>query len=224
MHMIRSLPLLFVGLFLSAPLQAADHDAQIWTSANVSVDVSKKIVVTMEAVGRFTDNASRTGQTILRPSIGYKLGKNTTASLGYARVFTDPVGPAETRENRMWQQMAFRIAGDGKGLTVTGRTRLEQRWFEGRNDMGWRLRQQVRATLPVSGNVRGFVWSEAFLSIDDTSWGQRSGLDRWRNAAGLTVPINKAIAVEPGYINQWVSVRGTDRVHHIGNVTLTAKF
>lgn len=213
-----------IAFLVAVPAYAADQDTQIWGAVNASFDVSEKIVVTLEGQARFTDDAGRLGQALLRPSVGYRLGKNTTASLGYAYVDTDPVGPARTQEHRLWQQMAFRIAGDGKGLTVTGRTRLEQRWFEGRGDMGWRLRQQVRATMPLSGKTRAVLWSEPFLNLDDTSWGQRSGLDRWRNSAGVSIPVSKVVTIEPGYINQWVVVRGTDRVHHIGNLTLNARF
>lgn len=222
--MIRLLPFAALVFCSAMPAIAADQDFQSWTAANVSLDVSNKIVVTLEGQARFTDDASRLGQTLLRPSLGYRLGKNTTASLGYAYVDTNPAGPARTQEHRLWQQMAFRIAGDGKGLTVIGRTRFEQRWLEGRSDMGWRLRQQVRATMPISGKVRAVVWSEPFLNLDDTSWGQRSGLDRWRNSVGLAVPVSKAVTVEPGYLNQWVVARGRDRVHHIGNVSVTARF
>lgn len=222
--MIRHIFPAAIALSIAAPAYAADQDTQIWGGVSASIDVGEKVVVTLEAQARFTDDAGRLGQSLLRPSIGYRLRKNTTASVGYAYVDTDPVGPAKTQEHRLWQQMAFRMAGDGKGLTLTGRTRLEQRWFEGRNDMGWRLRQQVRATAPLSGKTRAVLWSEPFLNLDDTSWGQRSGLDRWRNSVGLSVPISKTVTLEPGYINQWVVARGSDRVHHIGNVSLSARF
>ncbi len=222
--MIRYTPLVALAVLAGAPLHAAEEDSHLWGAAIISADVSKDVVVTMEGVARLTDDVSRLGQSILRPSIGYRLGKNTVVSLGYAYVATDPTGPVSSDEHRIWQQLAFRVAGEGTGLTVTGRTRIEQRWVEGRGDMGWRLRQQLRATAPLTGKTRAFVWSEAFVSLDDTSWGQRSGLDRWRNSVGLAIPVTKAVTVEPGYINQWVVARGHDRVHHIANVSLTARF
>ncbi|MEY4889707.1 MAG: hypothetical protein RIQ75_837 [Pseudomonadota bacterium] len=222
--MIRYIPMVALAILATAPLHAAEEDTHLWGVVIVSADVSKDVVITMEGAARLTDDASRLGQTILRPSIGYKLGKNTIATVGYAYAATDPVGPASSDEHRLSQQLTFRVAGNGSGLTVTGRTRFEQRWFEGRDDMGWRLRQQLRATAPLTGKTRAVVWSEAFLSLDDTSWGQRSGLDRWRNSVGLSVPVTKTVTIEPGYINQWVSSRGLDRVHHIANVSLSARF
>lgn len=224
MQVIRNAILAGGALLWAGPAFAADEDVQAWGAANLVYDASSRIVLTLEGQSRWTEDASRIGQALVRPSVGYKLGKNTTASVGYALVHTDPVGPASSNEHRLWQQMSYRLAGDGKGVTVTGRTRLEQRWMEGSDDMGWRLRQQVRLTAPLSGKVRAVAWSEAFVSLDDTSWGQNSGLDRWRNSVGVSFPLSKAVTMEPGYINQWVVRPGVDRVHHIANVSLTARF
>lgn len=209
---------------LSAPAFAAEDDAHVWTAVNASTNVGDQAVITLEGQLRLTDQAERLGQYVIRPSIGLKLDPTTTASIGYAYVHTDPVGPAESDERRFWQQLSFRIAGDGKGVTLTGRSRLEQRWTEGANDMGWRFRQQVRLTAPLPAEVRAVAWSEAFVSLNGTSWGQTSGLDRWRNSVGVAVRVNPAITLEPGYINQWVVRPGEDRVHHIANITVSAQF
>lgn len=90
--------------------------------------------------------------------------------------------------------------------------------------MGLRVRQQMRLTAPLTGKVRAVVWSEAFIALDDTKWGQRSGLDRWRNFAGVSVPLSKAVSVEPGYLNQWVGRTRADLVQHNGSITLSARF
>ncbi len=203
---------------------ATEDDAQIWTALNASADLDTHVVLTIEGQVRLTDDASRLGQYVIRPSIGWKLNGTTTATLGYAHVHTDPIGPTESDEHRAWQQLSYRVIGDGKSVTVTGRSRLEQRWVEGASDMGWRYRQQLRLTAPLAGKVRAVAWTEAFISLDDTSWGQRSGLDRWRNSIGIAAPLNSAISVEPGYINQWVPRPGQDRIHHIANLSLSAKF
>ncbi len=213
-----------MALIVAAPAFAADRDDQLWVSATASVNVSKTVVLSVDGIARYTDDAGHLGQVLVRPSIGYKLGKNTTAAIGYAYSDTDPVGPARSQEHRFWQHLTYRIAGDGKALTVTGRTRLEQRWVEGRGDMGWRARQQVKATAPLSGKTRVFYWSEVFFNLKDTSWGSRSGLDRWRNSVGVSVPVNKVLTIEPGYVHQWIVARGDDRLHNIASVTLNAKF
>lgn len=219
-------PLLFATLALlaSAPAFATDEDHQAWGAATATINANDRLVIWLEGQVRASDDASRVGQTLIRPAIGIKLDPQTTAFVGYAYVFTDPEGPAESREHRLWQQLSFRIAGDGQGLTVTGRTRLEQRWMENGSGTGLRLRQQVRATAPLSGKVRAVAWTEPFINLNSTSWGQRYGIDRWRNFAGVSVPLSSNLTLEPGYLNQYVVRRGTDAMQHIASVTLNARF
>lgn len=221
--MARKLVFGAAALLGASPLHAAD-DTQIWTTLSASVDVSKRVAVTLEGQLRLTDDASRIGHTVFRPSVGYKLNKHVTAALGYVYTHADPAGRASSNEHRFWQQIAFRVAGNGKGVAVTGRTRLEQRWMRGADDMGWRLRQQLRAAAPLAGKVRAHVWTEAFVTLDKTSWGQRGGLERWRNSVGVTVPVAQTITLEPGYIHQRIFMRGADRIYHVGSMTLSAKF
>ena len=209
---------------LATPAMANEEDANIWLAQTSTINLGDDMTLWLEAQERFTNDASRLGQLLIRPAIGYKLDATTTVSLGYAYVHTDPAGPAESDEHRIWQQLSYRLAGDGKGVTLTGRSRLEQRWVEGAPDMGWRFRQQLRLTAPLAGRVRAFASSEAFFALDDTSWGQTGGFDRWRNSAGLAVPVGRSITVEPGYTNQWIPRVGQDRVHHIANINISTKF
>jgi hypothetical protein len=222
--MIRRMPIAACLLLIPFPALASQEDFQSWQTLVVTTDVSPKVVVSLDTVFRWTDNSSRLGQLVIRPAIGYRLGKNTTVTIGYSYFNTDPVGPRVTYEHRPWQQLSYRLAGDGKGVTLTGRSRLEQRRFEGSSGTGWRVRQQLRLTAPISKKVRGVVTSEAFIALNDTSWGQNSGLDRWRNFVGVSFPLNKTIILEPGYLNQAIFRSGEDTVHHVANMTVTAKF
>lgn len=213
-----------LGLLLSANAAlAAEEDANIWLAQTATVDLGGDAVLWLEAQERFTDDASRLGQLLVRPAVGYKLDKSTTVFVGYAYVMTDPVGPAKTHEHRIFQQLSFRLLGDGKGVTVTGRTRLEQRMLEGRDGTGWRLRQQLRLTAPLAGKVRAVAWTEPFIGFNETSF-QRDGLGLWRNFAGVAIPVGKSFTIEPGYLNQYVVRSGTDRIDHTASLTLSTNF
>ncbi len=213
-----------LAIVSTSPACAADEDSQIWLAANATVDVSKTWLLYGDIQMRITDDAARIGQTVIRPGIGYRIGPNTTVIIGYMFAHSDPVGPTASDEHRAWQQIAFRVTGNGKGTTVTGRTRLEQRWIVGAPDMGWRLRQQLRVTTPLNAKLRGIYYAEAFVTFDDTSWGQHAGLDRIRNFIGLSIPLSKKVTIEPGYINQYIVRRGRDRMHHVLSTTLSARF
>lgn len=207
-----------------APARAAEDDINAWLAATASIDVGKKGVVWLEAQTRFTDDASRLGQLLLRPAIGYKLDETTTAFLGYAFVRTDPTGPALSKEHRVFQQLSFRLAGDGKGVTLTGRTRLEQRFREGRDGTGVRFRQQLRLTAPLEGKARAVAWTEPFIGLNATAWGQKSGVNVWRNFVGVSIPVGTGLSLEPGYLNQYVVRTGRDRIDHIASLTLNTRF
>ena len=211
------------ALSLTPVAHAAEEDANIWLAQTATADLGGDAVLWLEAQERFTNDASRLGQFLLRPAVGYKLDKTTTAYVGYGYVMSDPVGPAKTNEHRIFQQLSFRLLGDGKGVTVTGRTRFEQRWLEEQAGTGWRLRQQVRITAPLSGKVRAVAWTEPFIGLNETPF-QRDGLGLWRNFVGVSLPLGKALTVEPGYLNQYVVRGGADRIDHTASLTIGASF
>ena len=214
---------LAIALAIAVPAQSAEDDANIWLAQTANVDLGGGAVVWLEAQERFTNDASRLGQFLVRPAIGYKLDPTTTVYIGYAYVMTDPEGPAKTNELRLFQQASFRIAGDGRGVTLTGRTRFEQRTLEEQDGTGWRVRQQVRLTAPVSGGVRAVAWTEPFIGLNETTF-QRGGIGLWRNFVGATVPLGQGLSLEPGYLNQYVRRRGNDRIDHTLNLTLATNF
>lgn len=199
-----------------------DEDGQAWGIVNVAAPLSGKLSVNLEAQVRFTDDVSRMGQLLFRPSIGWRISDATTLSLGYVYFRSDPKVGAVRNEHRVWQQAAYRIVGDPDGVMLNGRTRLEQRFVEGSDHTGWRLRQQLRLTAPV-GRVRAVLSGEPFYGLDDTDWGQRRGFDQLRTFAGINIPLSATASVEPGYLNQIVFRRGEDRMNHVASVTLNLR-
>ncbi len=210
-------------LYVASAARAAEEDANIWLVQNATIAAGRNIVIALEAQERFTDDASRLGQLLLRPAVGYKLDASTTLFVGYAYVGTEPKGRSITNEHRVFQQLSFRLLGDGKGVTLTGRTRLEQRFFEEQSGTGLRLRQQLRLTAPVSRTVTAVLWSEPFIGFNQTRL-QRGGIGLWRNFVGINVPLGKSFRLEPGYLNQYVVRNGADRIDHIANFAISASF
>ena len=203
---------------------ATEEDAQVWTVLNVTGKLNDKVVLAFDGQTRFSNDAQRLGQLLLRPSVGWRLDSTTTASLGYAYVRTAPLGRPTTHEHRAWQQLSYRLAGDGKGVTLTGRTRLEERRVEGRDETGWRLRQQIRVTAPLKNGVRGVAWTEPFVGLNQTGWGQREGLNVLRSFVGVSAPITKTVTLEPGYLNQRTYRVGPDLVAHTAALWINVQF
>lgn len=225
--MTRFFLLLIASAALILPLTPvqAETDTQLWAMGVAQGSISGDLIAYAEVQPRFTNGPDRFGQLLLRPAIGVQLDKKTSLLFGYAYVRTEPRGGLASDEHRAWQQITWPITRFDE-LEITARTRLEQRSIVGAADLGWRLRQQIRAARPISrdGRTKAVVWTEPFYNIDTTSWGQRSGLDQWRTFIGVAVPISDTVSIEPGYLNQTVFRRGEDRVNHAASLNLLYRF
>lgn len=214
---------LLVANMWASPAAAAEDDANVWLGQFVTINASKKVYVRLEAQERFTNDAERLGQLLLRSLVGYRLNKNVNIGAGYAYVRTDPVGPVKLNEHRFYQELNVRLLSTEGGTTLDSRTRLEQRTFEEREDTAWRLRQFVQLRVPVSKANKLVAYTEPFIDLNKTSV-QRGGLSVWRNFLGVSVPLAKGIEIVPGYLNQHVFREGTDRSDHTANLNLFMTF
>lgn len=207
-------------LFWATPALAED-DGQAWAQVLVQGPIKGNVMFWAEAQTRLTD-ATRATQLVLRPAIGVRLARDTTAHLGYAFVHSDPANGAATNEHRLWQQLSFPILRNTRGLYIWGCSRIEQRMFEGRRDIGVRLRQFVRAQMPLrrGGKLSGVVFVEGFYAANSTDWGARAGFDQVRTFAGVSIPLGRQVNLEPGYLNQTIFRTGANRVNHIASLNL----
>ncbi|MFN3819795.1 DUF2490 domain-containing protein [Blastomonas sp.] len=208
---------------LVSPASATEDDFNIWLGQFATINASDDVYVRLEAQERFTNDADRLGQLLLRSLVGYRLNKDVNIGVGYAYVRTNPVGPVELNEHRFYQELNVRLLSTEGGLTLDSRTRLEQRTFVERGGTAWRLRQFVQMRVPITPHNKIVAYTEPFVDLDRTSV-QRGGVSIWRNFAGVSVPLAKGVDVVPGYLNQYVVRDGQDRADHTFNVNLFATF
>ena len=220
---LRLFPLACLAAVSAAPAFAAEDDGNIWLGQFATINATDKVYVRLEAQERFTNDAERLGQLLLRSLVGYRIDKDVNLGVGYAYVRTDPVGPALLNEHRYYQELNVRLLSSQGGVTLDSRTRLEQRTFEEREDTSWRLRQFVQLRVPVSDQNKVVAYTEPFFDLNQTGV-QRGGLSIWRNFIGVSVPLAKNIEVVPGYLNQHVVRDGRDRSDHTANVNLFMTF
>ncbi len=220
---LRLLPLAIFASLLASPAAASEADFNIWLGQFATINATDEIYVRVEAQERFTNDADRLGQLLLRSLVGYRLNKDVNIGAGYAYILTDPVGPVELNEHRFYQELNVRLLSTKGGVTLDSRTRLEQRTFEEREDTAWRLRNFVQLRVPLSAKNKLVAYTEPFIDLNKTSV-QRGGLSIWRNFIGVSVPLVKGIEVVPGYLNQHVFRDGADRSDHVANVNLFMTF
>lgn len=211
-------------LIASAPASAREDDFNVWTGQFIVVDLGEDSdwFVRGEAQERFTNDADRLGQLLLRSFVGYRIDETVNIGGGYAYILTDPVGPQEINEHRFYQELNVRLI-EADGLTVSSRTRLEQRTFEEGNGISWRLRNFVQLRAPISENNKFVAYTEPFIELNETEF-QRGGISVWRNFVGVSVPLADGIEMVPGYLNQTVFREGEDRMDHVANVNVFMAF
>lgn len=212
-----------VLVMAASPAAAAEDDGNIWLGQFATINASDKVYVRLEAQERFTDDAGRLGQLLLRSLVGYRISKDVNIGAGYAFVLTDPVGPVKLNEHRFYQEVNVRLLSTPGGVTLDSRTRLEQRTFEERGGTDWRLRQFVQLRAPISKSNKIVAYTEPFVDLSDGPV-QRGGLSIWRNFVGVSIPLAKGTEVVPGYLNQHVFRDGIDRSDHTANVNLFMTF
>ena len=162
---------------------------------------------------------------ILRPALFYKITRKTSIWTGYDTINNHPAGQSSFQENRLWEQVMHQFEPFGE-LTLTVRTRFEQRDREDYSDIAHRLRQMVRATTPSSlhQQLSWVIWDELFINLNQTDWGVIRGTDQNRLFLGANWKFDELSNLEVGYINQYVNGKTIDRENHILSSTIRFNF
>ncbi len=213
-------------LLAAAPATARTlDDGQLWLVGVASgpfLAEHDRILGWLELQTRFGDDMGDLSQTLARAALGWRVGPRLDLYAGYARIDTLRDGAEDIGENRFWQQALFQIARPFGGA-LSGRTRLEQRWDERGDDVGWRYRQFVRYGYRFEGTRWSLVlWDEVFFALSDTDWGARAGFDQNRGFLGGAFHLTDAVRVEAGYMNQFVRRSGPDQQNHVLSLNLLA--
>ena len=203
---------------------AASEDTQYWQTLNLSVALPSNFKISNETVRRSSD-AKGFYEIENNFMVGKKVNKVVTLWLGYTFNPQYSHGTFRVREHRFRQQVNFdNFAMLGK-VKLSGRVRMEERWREGQPGTAWRLRPQLKASTHLAGKTTISVSSEAFFDLNNTGFQKVDGLERMRNAVYITVPLNKKISVDVGYLNQHGFVRnGPDSSDHVLTTGLSASF
>lgn len=228
---VRRLVVAVIVLGFGAPWpssSAQDSDAALWMAfggqGRIESGGGGRLRWWFDTHARFFDDSNGFETSIVRPGLGYDLNEHTTAWLGYAWIENDPPAGSFT-EHRIWQQLTWGKSYDWG--TPFARTRLEQRFDERGGETGWRLRQFLRWTRPVSpGSRLGWrIWDEVFYDLNDTGWGQDTGFRQNRAFAGLGWQLDDSLTLEFGYLNQYISRNGADdSMNHVFAITLLGNF
>ncbi len=182
--------------------------------------------LSLDSPERFANDSHQYAQGTWRGAIGYTLTPHWSAWAGYGFSRTgEPYTRTPYDEHRPFQQLAWK---DQAGtFSLQYRLRLEERLPDTGEDLGLRLRHQVRVShpLPLAQPLSWLVWGEVFLNLNATDYGARRGLDQYRVFAGLGWQWSEVARLEGGYLHHFTPRRGQpDRVNHVLALSLALSF
>lgn len=212
---------LLAAVALAGPASAAD-DAQLWTGGNVTARLSARWRVSEEVTARFSEQRNGLYEVESNTLLGYRVGKGVTLWAGYTHDPNYASGHATVMEHRAREQVTLDDLADLAGGRFSGRLRMEQRWREGFDGTGWRVRPYLKYALPLhkGGRTAFVVSTEPFFNLNTTTFQRTAGLDRIRTFAGMSVPLAKNFSADIGYLNQHTFVgRGQDTDDHVASIS-----
>jgi hypothetical protein len=216
-----------LALLGSAAPAIARDDAQLWTGASASVKLSDKWRLSEEVTARFSDRRGGLYEVEINSLLGYRISKTVTVWAGYTHDPQYAAGDFTVMEHRAREQVTFDNLAQLGRAKLSGRIRLEQRWREGADGTGWRVRPYLKTTLPLTGGGRTalVISSEAFLNLNNAPFQRSTGFDRVRNLVAISTSVSNKVSVEAGYLNQYTAVRnGPDSDDHVASFTLSTSF
>jgi hypothetical protein len=219
---------------LSSPsLAQLDHDGALWEmwlgqgSLKELGPSWENFRWWLDLQARWRDEGEALDSTFFRPGIGYAFNEQLTLFVGYAWINNHRDGSPDRGENRLWQQLTWNVPTQ-QDYKLQFRSRLEQRFVEDSDDTGWRFRELAKLTQPLTSDGRRYLSliDEVFFDLNDTDAGQNTGLRQNRVFVGLGWFLDEAhtIAFEGGYLNQWISRPGDDRMNHALSLNLLMTF
>ncbi|MCP3729657.1 DUF2490 domain-containing protein [Sphingomonas sp. MG17] len=191
------------ALCTATPALAQDQDQELWLTGGFGAKLGDQTKFEFDTVTRFGNDAGGLYEVEINTQVVQELGGGLNIAGGYVRNINYSRGNVTSTEDRLRAHVGY--ATTVGPVKLSGRVRLEVRFRSDGDDTGYRLRPQLKATLPL-GKKSPFslvASHESFIPLNDTDWRQRAGHERMRNFAGVNWKATKLIGIEAGYMNQY---------------------
>lgn len=215
--MIRQLLLLaaLIAAWQPSKARASEEDTQFYLNAIATGAIGDGTTMTVDATQRWRQDARGGNQSTLRVTIERKVDKAARVGGGIG-VFETASGLTEIRVH---QQATIKLG------RIESRTRMEERFFDGADQVELRLRQRFTYIQPLAKNWRATAGVEWLGLVQSRVAGRGFSTDQWRGQAAIIHRVNPQFEVGAIY---WLvdSPRGdrTDRINHIPQAVVTYHF
>ena len=206
-----------------APAALAEN--QIWTSVSLKAGPSDtgRVGSRLDINSRYEPDGELS-RLELRPGVTYKLQNGIKLAGGYYFGHTNRPG-ADRNEHRLWQEASYDL-GSQWGLELSGRTRAEQRYREGFDDTGARIRQRLTVSYPIANTPLTLsAGPEVYVELVETDWGAETGVSEIRTEAKVEWELSDTLELSFGYLNQHeIEHGGPDETNHHLTIGITKNF
>ncbi len=216
MHIFKTALLAGCLLFASSTAVAQDDGGEIWLNPAFATSLDNATSVELETAQRLRQDP-RNDTYFARLWINREDNQGREWSMGVEQRWNGP----DEREVRLLQQIGY----DWGPLEF--RTRLEQRFVDVDPQTGWRLRQRLGTTIPLTASEDG--WSltgdaELFVTLRGTEPDGQTGVTGLRTFIGFERSYGR-YDLSVGYLRQQdIRDSAEDRVGHAPFVGLTVNF
>lgn len=210
-------------LLLASTSGQAESTRQQWLTITGDVDLGENDNLSANLILRSQPDSFDLGQRFIRLGYRHDLNDDVSLSLSYAHVTTEASGGSDPVQHRLAQGISFPLVRE-----VDARVQIEEViGVTGSNDVGVRFRPRVRwrHDLNQSGKVELQLSDELIFALNDTDFGQTSGLTANRAGAAVHFDVGDHFGIMPGYTWQLVNRSGgPTRNDHILGLTLEAHY
>lgn len=224
---LLSIVTLAVAIGLPSALLFADGPEQgagAWVTGFVNAPMGSHFTFSLQLEPRFSFTDPGLDRTLIRPGVRLNLpfGLSIGGGVSWFHVFTSPA--SRNDEFQTWEDIQHHVQLGS--LSLTNRLRLEERFLQGRDDVGLRLRYLIRGQVPVnSRGLSAVAWNELFVNTNNVSDGPSAGVDQNRTFVGANERFNDEFQVELGYmLNYTPKPSGPNQMNHVVVITTTYNF
>lgn len=203
-------------LFASSTAVAQDEDGELWFNPAFATSLDDGTSIELETAQRLRQDP-RNDTYFARLWINREDSEGREWSVGVEQRWNGP----DEREVRLLQQIGY----DWGPLEL--RTRLEQRFVDDDPQTGWRLRQRLGTTIPLTALEDGWALTgdaELFITLRGTEPDGQTGVTGLRTFIGFERSFGR-YDVSLGYLRQQdVREAAEDRIGHAPFVGVTVNF
>lgn len=184
---------------------AATENTQTWGQLNLTGSFFNlpKLEYVFQLQGRYNFDPDKFAVGHALGGLGYDYSSTVSFWAGYQWHSVNYLNNT-AQENRLWQDVDWQIFNN-KTITLTSRSRLEERDRVSEEQWAYRFRQRFTLKAPkmIFNIYTPVIWEELFFNLNKPSWVSDHTFSQNRAFIGVDFPTTDNSFMEVGYLNSY---------------------